>query len=151
MNKNKPDGQEVSPSVGAVVSHASRLLTQALAEAQKALPLAPAQYRVLIELWQTEGLTQQALVQKLDIEQPTVGSTINRMERDGLVQRKPHPRDGRSQVICLTEKAKKLKGPATKAANNINQTALLDFSEAEKNQLFEFLDRIIGRLKKKDL
>lgn len=148
MNKNEPKVQAFSASLGAVVSHAARLLTQALADAHKTLPLAPAQYRVLVELWQTEHLTQQELVQKLDIEQPTVGSTINRMERDDLIQRQPHPRDGRSRVICLTEKAKRLKIPATNAAEEINKNVLSDFSDAEKEQFFKFLDRIINKLKK---
>lgn len=148
MNKNKPKVQDFSLSLGGTVSHAARLLTQALADAQKGLALAPAQYRVLVELWQEERLTQHDLVKKLDIEQPTVGSTVNRMERDCLIQRQPHPHDGRSQIICLTEKAKKLKAPATHAAKEINERILSDFSDAEKIQLFEFLDRIIRGLKK---
>lgn len=147
MNKNEPNVQPPTPSVGAVVSHAARLLTQALAEAQKALPLAPAQYRVLVELWQEEHLTQHDLVQRLDIEQPTVGATINRMERDGLIQRQPHPHDGRSQVICLTTRGKDLKTPAINVANAINDYVFSDFSEADKASLFEFLARIIAKLK----
>ena len=147
MNKIKPEAPLPTSSVGAVVSHAARLLTQALAEAQKTLPLAPAQYRILIELWRQDELTQQDLVQKLDIEQSTVGNTINRMERDGLIHRQPNPNDGRSQVICLTARAKELQGPATSVAHEINEDVLSEFSEAEKTQFFEFIDRIIRRLK----
>ena len=148
MNKNEPNVQASTPSVGAVVSHAARLLTQALAEAQRPLSLAPAQYRVLVELWQEEYLTQHDLVRRLDIEQPTVGATISRMERDGLIKRQPHPHDGRSQVICLTALARQLKVPATDAAHRINDDVLSDFSDADKAQLFELLGRIINKLRK---
>lgn len=136
-----------APSVGAVVSHAARLLTLALADAHKSLALAPAQYRILVELWQEDGLTQHALVQKLDLEQSTVGTTLSRMERDGLIQRQPHLNDGRSQLIHLTPHAKALQAPATAAASQINNDILSDFSEREQAQLFEFIDRIICRFK----
>lgn len=142
---NKPDPS--FPSLGAVVSHAARLLTQALAESQKSLSLAPAQYRVLVELWQQDQLTQHMLVQRLDIEQSTVGNTLNRMERDGLIQRQPHAQDGRSRIICLTPLAKQLKPAAMSASSQINEAVLSAFSEAEKAQLFEYMGRIIQKLK----
>lgn len=142
---NKPDPS--FPSLGAVVSHAARLLTQALAESQKSLSLAPAQYRVLVELWQQDQLTQHMLVQRLDIEQSTVGNTLNRMERDGLIRRQPHAQDGRSRIICLTPLAKKLKPAAMNASSQINEAVLSEFSEAEKAQLFEYMGRIIQKLK----
>lgn len=148
MNKSEPTVQIATLSVGAVVSHAARLLTQALAEAQRTLHLAPAQYRVLVELWQDEPLTQHDLVRRLDIEQSTVGATMSRMARDGLIQLQPHPHDGRSQVICLTELARQLKIPATNLAKEINDDVLSEFSEEERVQLFELLGKIINKLKK---
>ena len=79
---------------------------------------------VLLELWREEGLTQRDLVARLDVEQATLANTLARMERDGLVRRKPHPVDGRAQSIHLTDRARRLEAPATKAADGINQRLL---------------------------
>ena len=39
------------------------------------------------------------------IEPPTVARTIDRMVRDGLVRREPHPRDRRATSIRLSPRA----------------------------------------------
>lgn len=134
-------------SAGAAIAHAARLMSQTLAEAQQDLNIAPAQYRILTELWKYGGLTQRDLVARLDIEQSTIGNTLSRMERDGLIQRKPHPTDGRAQIIGLTARARKLKEPAMAIGAKINNVALSGFSAAEKAQFREFMNRIISALK----
>lgn len=143
LNKTASDS-----SAGAMVAHASRLLHQALALAQQPLGLAPAQYKILVLLWLKDSQTQRDLVLKLDIEQSTIGSTLNRMERDGLIQRRPNPDDGRSQFICLTPRGKKLKAPAMQLANRINEQALSAFSATERAQFFTLMEKFIKNLKK---
>ena len=58
-------------STGFQANHMARLLTQALAEILRPLGLAPAQFIVLIELWDGEALTQKDLMGRLDVEQAT--------------------------------------------------------------------------------
>lgn len=139
------DSQDIS--AGAVTSHAARLLSQALAEAQQTLRIAPAQYRIMRELWREDGLVQKNLIARLDIEQSTIGNTINRMVRDGLIERQPHPQDGRSQILCLTPHAKKMKDQAVNIACRINDKALSGFSEEEKIQFFSLMDKMIKALR----
>lgn len=147
MGKNKYTPPYSDHSAGAAVSHAARLMLQTLADAHQGLRIAPAQYRILTELWKYGGLTQRDLVARLDVEQSTIGNTLNRMERDGLIQRKQHPTDGRAQIIGLTARARKLREPAMAIANKINNAALSGFSAAEKAQFHEFMNRIISALK----
>ena len=40
------------------------------------------------------------------MEQATIANTLARMERDGLIERRVHPRDKRAQQIFLTDKAR---------------------------------------------
>ena len=147
MRKTKQTINVAHMSAGAWISHAARLLNQRLAEAQQPLQLTPGQYKVLVELWKKDGLTQRELVQRLDIEQSTIGNTLNRMERDELIERRPHPTDGRAQLICLASRAIDLKGAAVAAADTINQRALAGFSDQERSQLFMFMERIVLALK----
>lgn len=134
-------------SAGAVVVHASRLFVQAFSAAQRALHVSPMQYRVILELRSQDGLTQKDLIAKLDVEQSTIGNTLNRMEQDGLIERKRHPNDGRAQILCLTHKSLDIIGPASENANRVNEKALVDFSETEKQQLFVLMQKLIGGLK----
>jgi len=133
-------------SAGYLTNHLARLFAAELQNAIRHLGIAPAQFATLLELWSHDGLTQKALVGRLDIEQATMANTLTRMERDGLIRRKPNPADARSQQVWLTNKAKKLEGPATAAAGSINDVALAGLSEAEKTQFFVLMRRIIATL-----
>lgn len=134
-------------TAGAVVTHASRLMVQAFSASQRELNLAPAQYRIIIELSRREKLTQKDLIAKLDIEQSTIGNTLNRMEQGGLIERKPHPNDGRAQILCLTPHAIELREKANIKAKLLNQKALSTFSDDEKTQFFELMNKLIKTLK----
>lgn len=133
-------------SAGYVVNHAARLFAAALTERIKPLGLSPGQFPILLQLWNEEGLTQKQLVERLDLEQATIANTLTRMERDGLIERKAHPQDGRAQCIHLTKKARALEAPATAAARAVNETALAGLSPADRGAFLEAMGRIIGAL-----
>jgi DNA-binding MarR family transcriptional regulator len=138
---------EKTQSAGYLTNHAARLFAHALHERIRPLGLAPAQFMTLLELWAEEGLTQRELVKRLDVEQATMANTLARMERDGLVERHPHPEDGRAQQVWLTDRAKTLQGPATAAAGTVNQAALAALSPAERVVLVKLLARVIDGLR----
>lgn len=134
-------------TAGSVITHASRLMVQAFSALQSQLNLTPAQYRVVVELSRRGNLTQKDLIARLDVEQSTIGNTLNRMEQDGLIDRKPHPTDGRAQLLCLTPHAIKLGEQAFKHAKRLNEKALSGFSADEKDQFFELMQKLIKTLK----
>ena len=134
-------------SAGFLANHMARLFAQALAEALQPLGLAPAQFMTLVELWREDGLTQRDLVRRLDVEQATMASTLNRMSRDGLIKRRPHPNDNRAQLITLTPRAKALEGPAIEAARAVNARALGSLSEDEQQRVIDSATRIIEGLR----
>lgn len=133
-------------SAGYLANHVARLFARELAEAVRPLGLAPAQFMVLLELWREEGLTQKDLVGRLDVEQATMAATLARMERDGLIERRPDQADARARRIQLTVRARALQEPALAAAKSVNARALAGFSEAEREVLLSGLRRIVGAL-----
>jgi DNA-binding MarR family transcriptional regulator len=133
-------------STGFQANHMARLFTQALAQALKPVEIAPAQFIVLTELWEGESLTQSDLVRRLDVEQATMGNTLKRMERDGLIVRKPHPEDSRSQLIELTRRAAKLERTAKEAAGHINSVATRGLTCAELETFSTLALRVIDAL-----
>jgi len=122
-------------SYGYMVNHLARLFARALERRIQPHGLSPGQFPVLLALWEREGLTQAELCRIVQIEQPTMANTLNRMERDGLIRREPDPNDGRRSLIHLTERARALEDPATTAARAINQTAIKGLSDEEQAEL----------------
>ncbi len=133
-------------SAGYLANHMARLFAKGLHQRIRPLGLAPAQFMTLLALWEEDGLTQRELVRRLDVEQATMANTLTRMERDGLIERRSHPGDGRSQSIHLTPKSAALHGPATAAARAQNETALAGFSEEEKGIFLKLMNRAIASM-----
>jgi DNA-binding MarR family transcriptional regulator len=86
--------------------------------------IAPAQAFVLGELWITEPLSQVELARRLDIGKATVGQTLNRLERAGLIERRRLATDRRVIMIHLTEAGWALREPLKQAARE--QLDMLD-------------------------
>ncbi|RLQ88972.1 MarR family winged helix-turn-helix transcriptional regulator [Notoacmeibacter ruber] len=135
-------------SAGYLANHMARLFFHALQRNIAALDLAPAQFMTLLELWEEDGLTQAELVERLDVEQATMANTLKRMERDGLIERKPHPVDRRSRKNCLTERGRNLQKPATEAATSVNEIALQGLNPWERTALIELMRNTISNLQK---
>jgi len=135
-------------SAGYLANHMARLFANALAEAVRPLGLAPAQFMTLLELWAEDGLTQAELVARLDVEQATMAGTLNRMARDGLIERRPHPADRRAHLVFLTDKARALEAPATAAAAGVNARALAGLDVRQRQEMLGLMAEVIESLRK---
>jgi len=65
--------------------------------------LTPAQFDVLSHLATSPGLSQTELAERLIVTKGNVGGLIDRLERDGLVERRANPGDRRSNQLYLTD------------------------------------------------
>ncbi|MFD2173296.1 MarR family winged helix-turn-helix transcriptional regulator [Rhodobacter lacus] len=135
-------------SAGFLANMMARLFENRLAAAIRPLGLTPAQFMTLLELWAEEGQTQAGLVARLAVEQATMAGTLGRMERDGLIERRPHPSDKRAQTLHLTARARALEAPATEAAQAVNTRALAGLTPEEQALFLDLMGRVIGRLGK---
>ncbi|MBX3582021.1 MAG: MarR family transcriptional regulator [Rhizobiaceae bacterium] len=136
-------------SAGFLANHMARLFAKGLQHNIKPLGLAPAQFMTLLALWEKDGLTQRELVDRLNVEQATMANTLTRMERDGLVKRRAHPQDGRSQSIHLTQKALSLRQAAMGAAQSVNEIALGELNDEEREVFLGLAHRVINALKQR--
>jgi MarR family transcriptional regulator for hemolysin len=100
----------------------------------------------LLELYQQDGLTQTELHQRIKIEQPTVVRTLDRMERDGLIVRKPSSNDRRVTHIYLTQKALLSRSNVLSCAEQLNQCLLRDLPQDECLNLDNVLQKLIKNL-----
>lgn len=86
--------------------------------------IAPAQAYVLGELWFNEPLSQVELARRLDIGKATVGQTLARLERAGVVERRRIKSDRRVVMVHLTDKGRALREPLRIAT--VEQADMLD-------------------------
>jgi len=133
-------------SLGYVINHLSRLMTQSLGDEIAAHGVTPGQLPVLMCLWQQDGLTQRELYERVHIEQATMSNTLGRMERDGLVKRKPDPNDRRAARVLLTAKAKRLEAKLADATKAVNKTALGTLKKKDKKCLMDLMGVMIENL-----
>ncbi|CUI01963.1 MarR family winged helix-turn-helix transcriptional regulator [Leisingera aquaemixtae] len=135
---------EKENSAGYLVNHTARLFAAGLQERITPLGITIGQFPILLELWIKDGVTQRELLEKLALEQATLANTLNRMERDGLIVRKKHPADARSQQIWLTEKGQAPRDSAYQAASDQNEHSLAPLSDEEREQFLGLMRRIIN-------
>jgi MarR family transcriptional regulator, organic hydroperoxide resistance regulator len=100
------------------------------------------QYQVLRHLWEQDGLTPREIAERLDVEMPTVTRTVQRMVRDGLVQRQAHPADARSVRIYLTKRGGDLHACLAAIVEEETERSLRGFSSQERAALVRMLERI---------
>jgi DNA-binding MarR family transcriptional regulator len=126
----------------------ARSVTRALQSRAVRLGFSPGQFPVLLELWEEEGLTQRQLLDRVDVEQATMANTLARMERDGLIERRVHPRDKRAQQIFLTEKARAMREEALAMAREAEDAVFSGFRRFEKELLKEYIRWAIANARK---
>ena len=113
--------------------------SKSLATRANSLGFLPGQFPVLLELWNQDGLTQRELLDRLEIEQATLANTLSRMERDGLILRRQHPKDRRAICNFLTDKARSIEAPAMEAARDADQDLFKGFRHFEKELMLEYI------------
>lgn len=133
---------------GHLIGRAARLLTR-LADARlKALGVAGGQIPVLVALQDGSEMSQAALVQFARVEQPTMAATLSRMERDGLIRRRPDPDDRRGSLVSLTPEAIERLPRVRAALSGLAREVLEGFDGAEKELLVGLTQRMIANMEK---
>ncbi len=129
-----------------LVAVVQRLFTRALQGRFAAHGVAVGQWPLLLHLWDEDGLTQKELSRRVHIEEPTTTRTLDRMERDGLVQRVRNPRNRRQANIFLTERGQSLRDELVPYALEVNAVATYGLSDQDKAKINSLLGYMIARL-----
>jgi DNA-binding MarR family transcriptional regulator len=114
----------IEDSLGYLVNRAARVMAQQLAAELRPAGVGIGQWAVLMFLWSQDGMSQAELSRVVAIEPPTMVRTVDRMVRDGLVQRRPDPTDGRISRIYLTKRGRALRDELVPRAVAVNERNL---------------------------
>ena len=100
------------------------------------------QCKVLGHLSRNEGISQARLAELTDTDPMTLVRTLDRMQQDGWIERRPDPSDRRAHQLFLREAAKPVLQRIWKIADQARNEVLADLSAAEREQLIELLERV---------
>ena len=132
----------IEESLGYLIHRAARAFASRLGAELRPFDVGTGQWSVLMHLWSNDAMTQAQLARRVAIEQPTMVRTIDRLERDGLVTRTPHPQDGRAIRITLTERGSALRDQLVPLADDVNRRATAGLTDEEVATLRGLLARI---------
>lgn len=88
-----------------------------------------AQWMILVRLNKQPGISQNELAALIEVEPITVGRLIDRLERQGMVERHPDPSDRRVWRLRLTPKAQPMLKTIAKARAELNSILTVGLPE----------------------
>ena len=142
------DGQTRADYVGYLIGDVSRMIRTVYDRRVEPLGLTRAQWRVMTRLNRVKSCTQTELATELEIEKPTLGKLIERLEAKGWVKRQTDEHDARSKRLFLTAAAHPLLTEMADLANGVIEDIFVDISVEKSAQLRDTLGLIKGNLTK---
>jgi MarR family transcriptional regulator, transcriptional regulator for hemolysin len=133
-------------NVGFLLHDVSRLMRASFDQRAQALGLTRAQWRVLVHLAPRQGINQSALADILELDAVTMGRHVDRLERDGWLERRPDPGDRRAWRLHLTEASQPTLDRMDRIATDMQAAALEGVPPADRERLIEMLSRIKANL-----
>jgi DNA-binding MarR family transcriptional regulator len=127
---------------GFLVRDVSRLSAKHFQSNARELELSLPQCKVLGYLSRNEGISQARLAELTETDPMTLVRTLDRMQQDGWIERRPDPADRRAHQLFLREAAKPVLQRIWKIADQARNEALAELSSAEREQLIELLERV---------
>ncbi len=110
------------------------------------LGLSRSQWLVLFHAGRSEDpLTQTELAQRVGVESPTLVGLLDRMEREGWIERRPDPSDRRCKVVCLTERANEIRHQIEETASRLREELLEGLPEEAIDRIIDILAQIKQR------
>lgn len=138
--------QQATQSLGYLARYAHRAFVKALARELEPHAILTTHWSVLRVLWETEGLTQVELADRMRVEKASLTGVLADMERSGLIARVRNADDRRKINIALTARGRRLKSEVLPVAAKINRRATRGMSDTEVVQLRRSLAKLIRNL-----
>ena len=133
-------------SLGFLVNRAALRMKDALDRELRPHGVTPEQWAVLNRLWEEDGLSQKDLAERTFKDQPNTARIVAKLERKGLVLRRPDPEDGRAVQVFLTARGRALHPRLVPLGEGVNRRARHGLSDEEVATLARLLVRVHDNL-----
>jgi DNA-binding MarR family transcriptional regulator len=129
-------------NLGFRVAAAARLLRSSADAALAPLGVAAPAFGVLLRLAERDGLSQAELARHQAVEAPSMCRMVDRLERDGLVERRRDGDDRRVVRVHLTDRGQAALADGTTLLAPHETRVAAALTADERRQLINLLDRL---------
>ena len=133
-------------TIGFLISDVARMMRSAFDRRVQRIGLTRSQWLVLSLLHRSPGVSQSELADMLEVERPTAGRMIDRLERKGWVVRRPDAADRRVKRLYLTAEAEGVQAEMGQIAAEMLDDAMASLAPQERLALGGMLERVKGTL-----
>jgi DNA-binding MarR family transcriptional regulator len=126
---------EKEKAIGFLVHEVARLFRRRFEDEARAHGVTLPQWRALIEIYKSEGISQVSLAGCIDTDPMTLSGILERLERRGLIERYPDPNDSRVKLARLTGEGDHLVSTARNVGRELYEHALAGLSQAERDRI----------------
>jgi len=144
----RPSTAALQPSIGHRVHAVARLIRRRFERSvrQAGLPITRLQAALLIRIARHPGVSQTAAATDLDIEPIALVRMLDRLNEEGLVERRAHPTDRRIRTLWLTPLAWPVVNRILEINMAVREEACAGLSPAARDLLMDTLDHMKNNL-----
>ena len=132
----------LSRSTGYLVSRVGAFAQKRFAERIGTLGLTTRMWGALNVLEAEQPITQQALAKAIESDPSSMVATIDQLERQGLVERRPHPSDRRAHALHMTASGERTLRQARMLSREAQEELLGPLDGDERRQLHELMFKL---------
>ncbi len=131
--------ENLERNFGFILHDVARLLRTTYDRRVRDLGLTRSQWWVLTHLFRKDGITQSELAEILELEKPSLGRLLDRLEAKGWVRRAADARDRRAKRVYLTDAAQAPMRVMREIAAGVREDALSGMSAADRESFVDTL------------
>lgn len=132
--------------LGFVLKDVYRLWVRLFEQRLPQLGMTFTQCKVLVFLSRNEGTTQAKLAEASDTEPMTLVRVLDRMERDGWIERRPDPADRRAYRLHLRRASNPVLNEILSIGEKARNEALDGLSSEQREQMMSMLEHVRANL-----
>jgi DNA-binding MarR family transcriptional regulator len=142
LSKPDIDTTYLETLLGYNARRAALVIIERFVQGMSDFDLRPVDFSVLSVIFHNPGVTSRQLCSALSILPPNLVGLIKTLEQRSLIERRPHPQDGRAVGLHATASGQRLMRQAEQRASELEQQAAHRLSPDEHRQLIALLQRI---------
>jgi MarR family transcriptional regulator, transcriptional regulator for hemolysin len=142
---------DTTETFGQLLHGTARAWRQKLDARLKPMGLSQAKWRTLMHLSLAEdALTQAEIAGRLGVEEPSVVTLLNRLEKQGWITRKNSPHDRRCKMVVLGRRAERAIEQINGTANELRHELLAGIPAGDLEKCITVLHKIHARAAKNE-
>src|ERR671926_764109 len=138
----EPEAERAPRSVGFLLSQLGFFSSRRFHAALEPLGIGPRDFLLMRFVAASDGQSQHALADKLNVPPSRMVALVDHLEDAGLVERRPDPDDRRVRGLHLTRKGRGVLDRASKIAIDYETQLCAGINREEREQLIDLLQRL---------